>query len=139
VRPDLWIDLLDLLLCNFPRHDEGNPFPLVTAVDAEIPIHGNDGMTRVTFTQANEAKVGEIRRTIGIAFGEHGESLAVVGNRKIKADESGFDQCEGYLGRSDVKGRFGEHGLASNQWYGKSTCQVHRPAMESITAIEERD
>ena len=83
------------------RADKRDDFALVAAVDAEVGfVGGKERVARVEFAHADEAEIGEVGMTVGIATSEVVQLIIILGAVECDFQHSDRDQSQYGLARS---------------------------------------
>lgn len=109
------------------------------AIDAKVSIDGYDGPGRKTFAEANQAKVGEIGRSIPVFPPQFLDAFLTGVEVEIHDDQPRVDQSQNVRHRAKIKSGFGQHRFARDQRIGHCLSQFDGPAVVSVASIEKRD
>ncbi len=121
-------------------YQNGDSIPPVAAIDAEIRhVHGDDGVTGVELTEADEAHIREIGVAVGIAFRDFSQPRQLFGNVQGRHHQTFPNQGQRYGGAPKVKGGLCQHSLASQQGFGHLFGQADRPVVVAVAPAGERD
>ena len=81
------------------RANDWDPVPAISPIDAEIRfIHRQHGCLGVHFAHANQAQVGQIGVTVGIAVGQRSHFLDVPWEVKSNSQEATLKQRHYFMG-----------------------------------------
>lgn len=121
------------------RHDEADGMASQSPVNFEISIDGDHRETRVGFAQAYETKIGHVGVAVFIASCKFAKAIEV--GRKVKGvpNESGFHCLKNCPGGPEVKRGLGENRLTGQKRLGNHACQIHRPTVVAVPAVEVGD
>src|SRR5438045_590308 len=59
------------------RSQQRDDFPLVAPVDAEVGVDGDERVVRIEFAHADQAEIGEIGVTLGVASSQFPQLLPI--------------------------------------------------------------
>ncbi len=85
--------------------------------------------------ESNEAKVGQIRLSVGVALCPFGQRSEMIGNHKSRRYQAVSDHRENKSGVFQVKSCFGQHGITGQQGAVNSGRNLQRPSMMPIIPI----
>ncbi len=122
------------------RRDNRDGLPLVAPVHPEVPsVDRDDAVPREELAHSDEAKVGEVRLSTGVAFREETELREVITTVERQRDQPVPEHRQDHGDALQMERGFGKHRLAREKRLGDILRHARGPFMVAIVAVGERD
>jgi hypothetical protein len=120
------------------RCNKRDGLTLVAPIDPKISaINRYDAMSRVEFAHTDEAKIGEIRRSVHVCSRELCQRLQMICRIKCEADQPLINHFQNQSDVLEMKSRFGKDSFARQQRRRDARCHFQCPIVMSVCLIRK--
>lgn len=121
------------------RANERNGFAFVAAIDAEVAIHGDDGMPGKQLAHAHQAEIREVRMPIGVAVRKRNQLEKVIIAVEREGDQPVLDHRKHDANVIEMEGGFRKNGFARQERFRQTLCDADCPVVVHVASSGECD